>query len=192
MKKKLLIMAGIMALVLSVAAVSMAAPWGPGYGRGPSYGMGPGWQAQGAPQLTEAQKAEWNAWYEKNLQLRKEYVQNLVKSGILTQEQADARIKLMEANYNFQMKNGFVGPWRGMGAETQLTDAQKADLRQLFEQRLALRKQMLDSYVQAGQITQAQADTQLAWMKDRFELQLKYGYAGFRGGRGMGRMGPRM
>ena len=211
MKKKSVMLAVVLVLAMCLAVPAMAAPWGggpgggmgPGYGGGPGYGPGPAWQGQAPPQLTDEQKAAWNAWYEKNLQLRKEYIQNLVSSGVLTQEQADARIKLMEESYNFRVKNGWANPWGGIASGTQLTDEQKADLRKLFEQRLALRKEILDSYVKAGQITQAQADSQLAWMRDRFELRLKYGFAGPMGGgfggRGMGggrgfgggMMGPR-
>jgi hypothetical protein len=194
MKKKSLLIAGVAALVLAMASVSMAGPYGGGMmgggmgiGMGPGMmggGFGPGFQGQAPTQLTEQQKADWKAWQEKNLQLRKEYIGNLVKSGALTQEQADARIKAMEAGFAFRSKNGLVAPGAMLGAK--LTDEQKADMKKLFEQRLAIRKDTLDAYVNAGQITQYQADNQLKWMQDRFNYVMENGFGGPAGGRGMG------
>jgi len=66
-----------------------------------------------------------------------------------------------------------------------LTEEQKADMRKLFEQRLAVMMDVLQNYVKSGQMTQEQADARLSWMKDRFELGLKY--AGAPRGQGMGR-----
>lgn len=199
MKKKSLLIAGIAVLMLSVTAVSMAAPMGGGMGMGGGgmmgnggmgRGMGPGLQAQpGQPpaQLTEQQQADWKAWQEKNLQLRKEYLANLVKSGTLTQEQVDARIKAMEASFAFRMKNGFVAPGSMNGAK--LTDEQKVEMKKMFEQRMAIRKEALAAYVTAGQITQAQADSQLQRMQDRFNYNLENGFGSQKGGRGMGHGG---
>ena len=190
MKKKSLLIAGVAALMLSMASVSMAGPMGGGMGLGGGgmmgrggMGMGPGVGGQNAL-LTDEQKADWKAWQEKNLQLRKEYIGNLVKSGALTQEQADARIKAMEAGFAFRVKNGFVAPGAMVGAK--LTDEQKADMKTLFEQRLAIRKDALAAAVTAGQITQLQADNQLKFMQDRFNYTMENGFGGPAGGRGMG------
>ena len=190
MKKKSLLIAGVAALMLSMASVSMAGPMGGGMGMGGGgmmgrggMGMGPGVGGQNAP-LTDQQKADWKVWQEKNLQLRKEYIGNLVKSGALTQEQADARIKAMEAGFAFRAKNGFVAPGAMVGAK--LTDEQKADMKTLFEQRLAIRKDALAAAVTAGQITQVQADNQLKFMQDRFNYTMENGFGGPAGGRGMG------
>lgn len=186
MKRKALLIAGIAALMISMTAVSMAGPMGSvgmmGRG-GMGGGMGPGFQGQTTP-MTDQQLADWKVWHEKNLQLRKEYIGNLVKSGALTQEQADARIKTMEAGFAFRTKNGMVGPGAMSGAK--LTDAQRADMKNLFEQRLAIRKDALATAVNAGQITQAQADNQLKWMQDRFSYSMENGFGGPMGGRGMG------
>lgn len=186
MKKKSLLIAGVAALMLSMASVSLAGPMGGGMGggMGRGMGMGPGLQGQAPTQLTEQQKSDWKAWQEKNLQLRKEYMGNLVKSGALTQEQADARIKAMEAGFAFCAKNGFVAPGSMAGAK--LTDEQKADMKKLFEQRLAIRKDALTAAVTAGQITQYQADNQLKWMQDRFNNHLENGFGPQMGGRGTG------
>ncbi len=194
MNKKSMLIAGVALLVLSVSAVSMAGPMGgammgSGMGRGGmgSGGMGLGMQGQQAAQLTDQQKADWKAWQEKNLQLRKEYLGNLVKSGALTQEQVDARIKAMEANHAFRAKNGFVAPGAMRGAK--LTGEQKTEMKKLFEQRMAIRKDALATYVKSGQITQAQADSQLQRMQDRFNYSLENGFGGQKGGRGMGHGG---
>ena len=190
MKMKSLLIAGVTVLLLSMVSVSMAAPMGGGMmgnGGGMGRGMGPGFQGQpGQPpaQLTEQQQADWKAWQEKNLQLRKEYLANLVKSGALTQEQVDARIKAMEASYAFRMKNGFVAPGSMVGAK--LTDEQKIEMKKVFDQRMAIRKDALAAYVTAGQITQAQADSQLQRMQDRFNYMLENGFGSQKGGRGMG------
>ena len=195
MKKKSLLIAGVAALMLAMASVSFAGPFGGGmmgggFGGGGGMGpgmmggsFGPGFQQQTTP-MTDQQLADWKAWQEKNLQLRKEYIGNLVKSGALTQEQADARIKAMEAGFAFRAKNGLVAPGATVG--TKLTDEQKADMKKLFEQRLAIRKEALDAAVKAGQITQYQADNQLNWMQDRFNYMLDNGFGGPGGGRGMG------
>jgi len=191
MKKKSLLIGGVAALILSLAAVSMAGPIGGGMGggmmgpgmMGGGMGMGLGFQGQTAP-LTDQQLADWKTWQEKNLQLRKEYIGNLVKSGALTQEQADARVQAMEAGFAFRAKNGFVAP--GAMVSAKLTDEQKADMKKLFDQRLAIRKDVLAAYVTAGQITQVQADNQLKWMQDRFNYALENGFGSQMGGRGVG------
>lgn len=191
MNKKSMLIAGVALLVLSVSAVSMAGPMGGGMGGmgrgGMGGGMGPGMQAQQTAPMTEQQKSDWKAWQEKNLQLRKEYLGNLVKSGALTQEQVDARIKAMEANHAFRATNGFVAPGAMRGAK--LTDEQKTEMKKLFEQRMAIRKDALASYVKSGQITQAQADSQLQRMQDRFNYSLENGFGGQKSGRGMGHGG---
>lgn len=186
MSKKSMLLTSVAFLVLSVSAVSLAGPMGGGMGRG---GMGPGMQGQPPAQLTEQQQADWKVWQEKNLQLRKEYLGNLVKSGALTQEQVDARIKAMEANHAFRAKNGFSAPGAMYGAK--LTDKQRVEMKKLFDQRMAIRKDALDTYVKSGQITQAQADSQLQRMQERFNYALENGFGGGQGGhgRGMGRGG---
>ena len=191
MKKQSLWVTGLALLTISISSVALAGPMGGGMmgggmGRG---GMGPGMQGKPAVQMTEQQQADWKAWQEKNLQLRKEYLANLVKSGALTQEQADARIKALEANHSFRTKNGFVAPGSMYGAK--LTDEQKKEMKKLFEQRLEIRKQALAEYVKSGQITQAQADQQIKRMQDNFNYKLENGFGG-RGkgmGGGMGRGG---
>ena len=198
MNKKSMLLTGVALLVLTVSSVSMAGPMGGGFGggmgrggmgggMGRGMGMGPGMQGQPQVQLTEQQQQDWKALQEKNLQLRKEYIANLVKSGALTQEQADTRIKMMEANHAFRAKNGFTSPRAMSGAK--LTDDQKAEMKKLFEQRLEIRKLALADYVKSGQITQAQADSQLQRMQERFNYNLENGFGGGRGGRGMGRGG---
>ena len=186
MNKKVVLMTGVAALVLMVGGISLASPmWGGGMmGRGPG-GMGPGIQPL---QLTEAQQSDWKAWQEKNFQLKKEQVQLMAKTGYLTQEQADARIKMMDSNHSFRMKNNLVGPGARLNAE--LTDEQKADMKKIAEQRLNLQKENLARLVAAGQITQAQADAKIQWMQERVNAGPGQGFGGpGRGGMGGGNCG---
>jgi hypothetical protein len=181
MSKKSIATLAVALLVLSIASVSMAGPMG-GMGMGGRGGMGLGPQGQVPAQLNEQQLADWKAWQEKNLQLRKEYIGNLVKSGAMTQEQADARIKAMEAAQAFRAKNNLVAPGAMQGVK--LTDEQKVEMKKLFEQRLAIRKDALAAYVKSGQITQIQADNQIQRMQDHFNYKLENGFGPMGGGRG--------
>ena len=188
MNKKIVLITGVSALILMVAGISLAAPmWG-----GNMMGRGPGGMGTGILplQLNEAQQSDWKAWQEKNFQLKKERIQLMAKSGYLTEEQASARLKMMESNYAFRMKNNLVSPGARLNAE--LTDEQKADMKKMAEQRLSLQKENLSRLVTAGQITQAQADAKIQWMQERINAAPEQGCAGpgmGRGGRGMG--GPR-
>jgi hypothetical protein len=189
MNKKAIATLAVALLILSIASVSMAGPMGGGMmgmgGRGGmGGGMGLGPQGQVPTQLSEQQLADWKAWQEKNLQLRKEYIGNLVKSGAMTQEQADARVKAMEAAQAFRAKNNLVAPGAMRGVK--LTDEQKVEMKKLFEQRLAIRKDALAAYVKSGQITQIQADNQIQRMQDHFNYKLENGFGPMGGGRGMG------
>ena len=127
---------------------------------------------------------DWNAYQEKTRQLRKEYLVNLVQTGILTQEQVDARIQLMEAIFAFRTKHGFVES--GDISDEKFTEEQKAEMRELFAQRLELRKEALSAFVRAGRITQAQADSQMERMLYRFNYILAKGFSNKKGGHGMG------
>ena len=71
-------------------------------------------------------------------------------------------------------------------AGAKLTDEQKTDMKKLFEQRLAIRKDSLDAAVKAGQITQYQADNMLKNMQERFSYAMGNGMGSMRGGPGMG------
>ena len=192
MNKKSMVLLAVALLVISLASVSLAGPMGGGMGMGVGGGkgmgmgggMGLGPQGQPPAQLSEQQLADWKAWQAKNLQLRKEYIANLVKSGAMTQEQADAKIQAMEAAQAFRAKNNLVAPGAMQGAK--LTDEQKIEMKKLFEQRLAIRKDALAAYVTSGQITQAQADNQLQRMQDNFNYKLENGFGPNKGGRGMG------
>jgi hypothetical protein len=191
MKKKAVIIAGVAALALITAGVTMASPMGRGMmGGGFGWGGGPG--RMEPLKLTESQQADWKAWQEKNFQLRKEQVQLMVKSGYLTQEQADAKLKMMDSGHAFRMKNNLVGP--GARFTGPLTDDQKADLKKLAEERLNIQKENLARLVSAGQITQAQADARIERMQTRISNFDQKGFGGpggpGRGGFGGGKGGP--
>lgn len=186
MSKRTMIIVGVAVLALTVAGVSMASPMGMGM-MGGGRGMGgPGMagpMAIQAQQLTDAQQAEWKALQDKNFQLKKERIQLMVKTGYLTQEQADAKLQTMQSAHSFRMKNNLVAPGARLNAP--LTDEQKADLKKMAEQRLAIQKENLSRLVSAGQITQSQADAKIEWMQKRIDAGFEKGFAGH-GGPGMG------
>jgi len=199
MNKKALIIAGAAVLALTVAGVSMASPMGMGMmgggrgmGGGMGGGMGKGPMAIQAQQLTESQQAEWKAMQEKNFQLKKEQIKLMVKTGYLTQEQADAKLKTMDSAHSFKMKNNLVAP--GARLNSPLTEEQKADMKKMAEQRLAIQKENLARLVTAGQITQSQADAKIEWMQKRINAVSENGFTGHggpgMGGPGMGGKGP--
>ncbi len=192
MKKKAIVMAGVAALALMVAGVTMASPMGRGM-MGGGFGMGGGRSGVQPLKLTDSQQSDWKAWQEKNFQLKKEQVQLLVKSGYLTQEQADAKLKMMDGSHSFRMKNNLVGP--GARLSGPLTDEQKADMKKLAQERLTIQKENLARLVSAGQMTQAQADARIERMQQRMNDNSEQGFAGRggpgqkgpgQGGRGMG------
>jgi|GEM_PF-1780294 len=126
---------------------------------------------------------DWNTYQEKTMQLRKEYLASLVQNGILTQEQVDTRIQLMEAIFAFRTKHGLVDS--GDISDVKFTEDQKAEMQKLFAQRLALRKETLTAFVRAGKITQVQADSQMERMQYRFNYVLENGFSSQKGGFGM-------
>jgi len=189
MKKKAMVIAGVAALALMVAGVTMASPMGRGM-MGGGFGRGGGPMGIEPLKLTDSQQAEWKAWQEKNFQLKKEQVQLMVKTGYLTQEQADAKIKMMDSSNSFRMKNNLVSP--GARLNTPLTDEQKADMKKMGEQRLAIQKENLSRMVSAGQITQAQADARIDRMQQRFNEMSEKGFSGRGGGPGNGGPGHGM
>lgn len=186
MERKTIVIAGVAALALMVAGVTMASPMGRGM-MGGGFGMGRGPVGLEPLKLTDSQQAEWKSWQEKNFQLKKEQVQLMVKSGYLTQEQADAKLKMMDSAQEFRMKNNLVSP--GARLTPPLTDEQKADMKKMAEQRLNLQKENLSRLVAAGQITQAQADAKIEWMQKRINYMAENGFTGH-GGPGFG--GPGM
>jgi hypothetical protein len=169
MNKRSILIASMTALVLMVASITLAAPmWNAGM-TGPM-----GFNREQAAQLTEAQQADWSAWQEKNFQLKKERLQLMVKTGYLTQEQADNKLKSMEIAQSFRMKNKLTAP--GARLSEPLTDEQKADLRKMFEQRVAIHKERLAEKVSAGQITSGLANAEIQLMQERFNNRLEKGF----------------
>lgn len=83
-----------------------------------------------------------------------------------------------------QGRQGF-GPQQWQ--QVNFTDVQKAELAKLQYQMVDLRKQMLQKYVEAGAITQEQADTRIAAMKADLDKAVKDGRVGMGMGMGPGR-----
>jgi len=192
MNKKAMIITGVSVLALMIAGVTMASPMGRGMmggGRGMGGGMGSGPMSIQAQKLTESQQAEWKTIQEKNFQLKKDRIQLMVKTGYLTKDQADAKIKMMDSSQAFRMKNNHVAP--GARLNSPLTDEQKADMKKMAEQRLEIQKEHLARLVEAGQITQAQADAKNEWMQKRINDGFENGFGGpGKGGPGKGMGGP--
>lgn len=70
MKKKAMVIAGVAALALMVAGVTMASPMGRGM-MGGGFGMGGGPKGMQPLKLSDSQQTEWKTWQEKNFQLKK-------------------------------------------------------------------------------------------------------------------------
>lgn len=135
--------------------------------------------------LTEQQKADKKVEHEKMMAIHKEFLQKQVAAGTVTQEQADQRIKWMEARHEARM-NGAMGPmFKGP-----LTEQQKADLKSEHDQMMEVKKENLQKQVAAGTMTQEQADQRIKMMQERFEQRLNGENGGHQGHKG--HMGPMM
>ena len=161
------------------------------------------------------------------------WLKGMVDSGQLTQEQADAQLALLKANVNKQISEplSLGGRWGGaenslisVAAEklgltsqelltqlqagktiTDLAKEKNVTVDTIVEAALAPRAEQLKQAVTAGQLTQEQADAQLALMKANMTQRLSQpwpqgqgmGYADQNGDgvcdyMGQGRMGGRM
>lgn len=183
MKKNSLSAAILVITMISMTAVSLSVPKCEG-SSGEKDLFVVAAQEQFPNKIPEKQQNDWNAYQEKTMQLRKEYLASLVQSGILTQEQVEERIKLIEAIFAFRTKNSFIEP--GAISGVKFTDEQRTEMRNLFEQRITLRKEALAAFVIAEKITQAQADSQLERMQYRFNYFLENGFSSQKGGHGIG------
>lgn len=121
--------------------------------------------------LTDAQKAVVTDYTQKEANLQKDFINQMVANGSITKEQGNAQIARIDA----AVKNGTfsVGGWGGgfgrrgkggmFGLEgmdlSKLTDAQKADLTTSYTQITTLQKTLVDTLVSDGLITKAQGDT---------------------------------
>lgn len=161
MHKRILAILGATLLFLSVACLAAAA-------ENP---------AQGQPSAlsAEQQQADENLWRERIQQLRGEFLENLVKVGALTREEAAGRLKETEGGAGFRSPHGFAVPC--LLEPAQLNEDQKAEMRKWFEQRLTTCREALDGYVCSGQISRTQADSQLQRMQTRFTLVMENGFA---------------
>ena len=165
------------AAILAVSAVSFAATGTEqqtkGHG-GPCGKMG--------PKMMNAQdKADFTEFEGKRIQLMKNNLAEDVQAGRISQEEADARIVLMQAHFNRMQKDGFN--------RTAPTDAEREIMKARHEKMLVLHKEFLQKQVSEGRITQADADKRISWMEKR--AQENPGERGH-GPRhdGMGPMGP--
>lgn len=123
--------------------------------------------------LTDSQKADITDSYIKMSELQKEYVNKMVSSGILDQEKGDSLIKKIEdlensiktdgISKNFGL-NGAFGLFNGLMPKdsSKLTDEQKAIINEYSNKMTELKKELINTMVSNGTITQEQADAELS------------------------------
>lgn len=138
-------------LAISVAAVAWASPKGLGFMGGHGPGMG---GPMNPAAMTDEQKTDWKAYHDKMVDAKKEFLQQQVARGTITQDQADLQIKWMQ--YRFEQR---------MNGRPALTDEQKAEFKAYHAKMIALKKEFLQQQVAKGAMTQEQADKQLKWMQ---------------------------
>ena len=65
--------------------------------------------------LTDEQKADMKKLFEQRLEFRKQALADSVKSGQITQAQADFQLQRMQERFNYNLENGFGGGRGGQG-----------------------------------------------------------------------------
>lgn len=116
--------------------------------------------------LTDQQKANIKAIYQKMANTTKDYIDKLVSEGLLTSDQATA-IKskidnMLNSNQsplgkNFMMEGLFKFPI-GKINPSKITDQQKTEFTNYSKQMMELQKELIDKYVEYGLITKDQGD----------------------------------
>jgi hypothetical protein len=175
-------------------------PRGMGDKQGP-LGMGDGLKGMfgiDTSKLTDKQKSDFKAIYEKIGTLQKEYVKKQVASGLLTKDQGDAEVKEIEAciadgDFLKMLGRGGFGMFGKIRKNpAELTAQQKTDLEEFKNKIGDLQKELINKAVSNGAITKAQGDTALAQLEKikQFELdgQSPRGFkkGGFSKGHGKG------
>ncbi|HEX2947044.1 MAG TPA: DUF2680 domain-containing protein [Clostridia bacterium] len=116
--------------------------------------------------LTDQQKADVNSYTSKMAELQKQFIDQMVKNGTITQAQGDAQ----KSKIDEEVKSGDVGSFlnggRGFGKDggagclnidtSKLTDQQKSDLKAISKKIIELEKSNVTKAVANGLLTAAQ------------------------------------
>lgn len=151
---------------------------------------GPGRDCPKYAEMTAEQKSAWESRHNQRVEWRKQDLQADVAAGRMTQAEADAHLTIMQERFQ-AIKDGKAdlrGPGRHM-RYADMTDAQKAEFKSRHEQRVKWHKQDLQAKVEAGKMTQAQADEHIARMEKNFQDRMDGKFEpgqGRRDGRGDG------
>lgn len=142
--------------------------------------------------LTDQQKADLKASYQKIADLQKELINTQVSAGLITKEQGDKAIqKIDECMENDKYLNGMGGfKFEGFGMfggnSSKLTDQQKADLTDYSKKIAEIQKEIINKEVADGLITKEQGDAAI----NRIDDMAANGFQpGFPGGMEKGRKG---
>ena len=174
---------GVMLMGAAAFAITPAEAYRGNHNGGHAGMGGPGYKCNYAD-MTEAQRADFQARHDQMMQWRKADLKAAVEAGRITQTEADARITLMQEHFQ-AMKDGKMGQgYRGFGPSYKdMTDAQKADFKARHEQMMAWHKKDLQAAVAAGNLTQKQADERIERMNARFK-DMENGQIGMHNGYG--------
>ncbi len=128
-----------------------------------------GFFAIDASKLTDQQKADVDSYAAKMADLRKQFIDQMVKNGAITQAQGDAEKSRIDEALRNGNAGGFLIGGRGLGKEagmgmgglnidtSKLTDQQKADLKATAKKIIDLEKSYVAKAVANGLITADQS-----------------------------------
>ena len=167
------------AAVLAFSAVSFAATEQPQTTGAPCGGRG-----MGPRMMTAQDKADFVEFEGKKMQLMKDNLAEDVKSGRISQKEADAMLVLMQARFDRMQKDDFT--------RKAPTDADIQAMKDRHLKMLALHKEFLQKQVAEGKLTQEQADQRVSRMQERIDNPGEKGHGPRHGGMGpmMDPMGP--
>lgn len=156
--KKLL--AGVLAgaMLLGVGGLTAEAYYGDGCDGG-GYGGHRNFQGRGQREMTEAEKIEFKNYHQKRLEYRKQMMQDDVKIGRMSQEEADARISMMEKNFQRMEKNDFKRP-------IEFTEQDRAEMRAERIKMIELRQKFIKQQIADGKISAEEGNRILERMEN--------------------------
>lgn len=110
MRKILIVLSLALAVSMPVTAFAAASD-------APASPVFRSWCGINASTLTDPQKSDWNDTFQKMIDLRKDYINQMVENGTITKSQGDAAIARIDDMAKYRQENtsafGFGG--RGMG-----------------------------------------------------------------------------
>ena len=167
------------AAVLAFSAVSFAATE-----QAQTMGTPCGGRGMGPRMMTAQDKADFVEFQGKKLQLMKDNLAEDVKSGRISQKEADAMLVLMQARFDRMQKDDFT--------RKAPTEADIQAMKDRQTKMLALHKEFLQKQVAEGKLTQEQADQRISRMQEHINNFGTNGHGPRHGGMGpmMDPMGP--